>query len=65
MAIIPNNQQLINALKALPATPVAPQIIHPYTPPIPNLAPNLARDSARVQQVATGVAKPNQADWGR
>jgi len=63
-------QQMVNALRLAQfpqlGAPVAPAIVHPaYAPAPANLNPNLAKEKARIQQVATGIAKPNQADWGQ
>lgn len=59
----PAAQQMIAALRGI--QPVRPGVPAPvYTPPVANLNPNLAKLNARVQQVATGQAKPNSAAWG-
>lgn len=55
MAVIPNNQLVINALKMPQAQPIVPQ----YRPPVPVLNPNLAKDAQRVQGAIIGTPKAN------
>lgn len=61
MALTPAVQQMLAALRAPhPQVPAVPN----YAPAPPNLNPNLAKEALRVQQVATGQAKPTSASWG-
>jgi hypothetical protein len=56
-----NIAQIVAALRAKQApAPVAPN----YVPQMPNLNPNLAKNTQRVQLKLTGMPKPDQADWG-
>lgn len=55
MAVIPNNQLMVNALKMPQPQPVVPQ----YHPPVPTIGPNLAKDAQRVQGAIIGTPKAN------